>query len=466
MALGVQSDMAHQLVVQPTPMVVIFAELLALPSLEFRQRIETELNQNPALESVDSCTLCGEVACVGKCQGAQLQPVQRLPCATADASDVPSTLDGLAHRPTSRESLLCEVRPLLKREEIPIAEYLVGSLDERGFLDAGPEDIAATLGTDANRVGQTLLRMREVAHPGLGARDIRECLLLQLERLEKAGRSHRVARSIIENHLPDLARGRYRRIARALGVTVEDVLAARHFVRTHLRPYPGCEPVDLEHWAAPPSPPAMVPDVIIRPRDDKPGEFDVEVAEPLGFALRIAPLYLSLARRRSKRETEHRALPGGDGSDAPPEAVQHARAHVRRAESFLSLLDQRTHTLQRIAQVVADQQKSFLQRGPRYLHPLTRGTVARVLGLHESTVSRATAGKHARLPSGKVIPLADFFRASLGVQETLRAIVAAEPYPMTDRELCERLQTLGYSLARRTVTKYRSRLGLPPGTAR
>jgi len=452
MSFSLQPSMTPGLTMQPTPIMVAFAELLALPCMELRQRVVTELDSNPALESEEpaGCELCGSYECADSCKGSP-------PSLGRTGLDTSPGLDAYAHEAGERCNLLREARLLLESADIPIAEYLIGSLDDRGFLDSAPEGIAASLGVDEKRVRRVLGLVREVGPPGLGACDITECLLLQLDTVDGEQESHRLARLIIGNHLRDLALGRFGRIARALGATTDEVMAVRRFIRASLRPYPGCQPTESAQYTPSPAPPAVVPDVIVKPRGGQSGGYDATLAEPLGFGLRISPLYLSLAGGAS-----HQA----DQRVAPRDTVRHARLHVRRAESFLSLLEQRKRTLQRIAQYILDEQKGFLQDGSRALRPLTRAGVASALGLHESTVSRATAGKYARLPSGNVIPFANFFQATLGVEEALKLITASESRPMTDEQLRVKLQAVGYSVARRTVTKYRSRMGIPAGSLR
>jgi len=142
------------------------------------------------------------------------------------------------------------------------------------------------------------------------------------------------------------------------------------------------------------------------------------------------------------------------------------RALIRRADGFLAQLERRWHTLRRIGAYLADRQRDFLQRGPSSMAALTRAETARALGVSESTVSRAVAGKFALLPGGAVVPLADFFDCSLQVRTELRAIITGEERPLSDSELAELLRRRGYSIARRTVAKYRDRLGILPAGLR
>lgn len=139
---------------------------------------------------------------------------------------------------------------------------------------------------------------------------------------------------------------------------------------------------------------------------------------------------------------------------------------MRRASWFIARLDERFRTIRQVVEYAANRQRGFVLGGPRYLEPLAQAEAARDLGIHESTVSRAVAGKYMMMPSRAVVPVQDFFRAGLAPQEALRQLIAAEDHPLSDAELAQRLSAQGFSVARRTVAKYRDRLGLAAGPVR
>jgi RNA polymerase sigma-54 factor len=277
--------------------------------------------------------------------------------------------------------------------------------------------------------------------PGLAARDLRECLLLQLDQLERLGPSQPLVRQLLAEHLEGLARGGAGQLASVLGVSVEEVQSAREFIRTQLRPLGS--PAELEPWARPACGPRLVPDVAISFADVQPLSIEVEVLSPV--ALRVAPLYRQVAAAA---------------------ADQHVVDSVRRAESFLLLLDRRAETLRNIVQRAASAQVSLLLHGRPAPRPPTRAEVASELGLHGSTVSRAVANKVAVLPGHRLMPLSGFFEIRPAVEDALRQLIGAEEQPLSDGQLAARLTSLGYRVARRTVAKYRDRLCLPVATAR
>ena len=382
-----------------SPAMVAFAELLCLPLPDLAQAVEREVERNPALERVTDA------------------PVDAIPIDRAAA---------IADEPTDAARLLADVRVALQERDHRLAELVVASLDERGFLTATVEELACWCGADPMRVRRILDVVRVTGPAGIAATDLRECLLLQLDRLQTV---NALARSVIENHLEDIASGRFCHVARALGVRRDDVVAARDFVRERLRPAP-------DYSTNPRPAQRQTVDIVV---DD---QLRVSLTEPALLRLRVAPLYADLAEHGTALERRH------------------ARAHVRRANSFATRLEQRWETTRAVAQETIDRQPKFVRGDAEGLLPLTRAAVARALGVHESTVSRATRERHARLPDGRVVPMCSFFCAVAGgAREALRDLLANErDHPCTDAELADALADRGYAVARRTVAKYRAEL--------
>ena len=144
----------------------------------------------------------------------------------------------------------------------------------------------------------------------------------------------------------------------------------------------------------------------------------------------------------------------------------HIRRYVNRSKLFISNINQRRETMRRITECLIQVQEDYIRNGVRHLRPLTRAQVAQYLGIHESTVSRATASKYVMLPSKTVIPFSDFFSASLSAKDVIKEIITKEARPITDKEIVTRLRDQGIRVARRTVTKYRNQLGILPSTFR
>jgi RNA polymerase sigma-54 factor len=459
MGFGQHMDM------RPSPSLIQFTEILALTSLELQSLIAQEAAENPALEVAESanCPACGDpLLADGSCyrcrRGEDLAGLAARDLVEGEDEDEP--FDVLAVVPDQRslaEHLLDELAMVLDPSDLPIAEFLVGELDERGFLGSSVDMAAASLGVSVARVEQVLTMLQLVGPLGLGARSVEECLALQLARWEAAGLAHPLARPLVTEHLDDLAAGRYSQLARQLGATNEDVIAARDFIRSHLRPYPIAERIDLAPWERVRGTGFVAPDVVVRSTDDG---FDVEVVESRRYVVSISPLYrdLATALEAGRQADAHAGLSGKDR--------EHVRLQVQRARQFMQHIRERRDTVRRVAAYVMARQSEFLRHGPRQMVPLTRAEVAEALDLHESTVSRATAGKYVLLPSRQVVPFAAFFKAATSVQDVLRELVAQEDRPLTDTELAELLAEQGYDVARRTVAKYRNQLGILPSSLR
>lgn len=454
-------EIAPRMELQASPGVIAFAEMLALPGLQLERRIEVELAGNPALERLEplACAACGEAllrsGSCWRCDGSALARGLR----ESAAPDIgPDRLMLIPDRLTPAERLLRDVRLVLPIHDRVVAERVVQLLDARGLLDCDPQDLASSLGVRRQVVDRIVAAMREVGPPDLGARDIQEALLLQLRALPGG---HPLAEEIILRHLEALAQGRWPAIAADLGVDEAEVRAARDFIRQRLRPQAPFDVLESDHWeqrhAAAPS---ALPDVAITEQEDGTCSYQVEVLEAGRLSVRIDAAYRQAARAW--------VVPGAQGRLAlcSEGERQHVERFVRRGEAFLQRLRERWETMRRVTEAVAERQAGFLHEGPPALQPLTRRDVARMVGLHESTVSRAVADRNVLLPSGRVIPFCAFFDAATSAREALREILAAEERPLSDAELSRRLRMRGYRVARRTVCKYRRRLRVPPGAVR
>lgn len=444
-----EMSMAPEMRMRVTPALLNLTQLLALPTMGLRQLVQQELAENPALEEVESyeqaCARCGSLIIDGICPA----------CACADmAGDAApaqreEALDPLLFVASPRslsETLLADLYATLPTEDHPIALALVGNLDDHGFLSFAPAAIAEQLGVDPARVEAALRRLRELGPPGIATGGPQECLLAQIDALAAQGIGCAHARAIIADHFADLGAGRFKQIARRLRARAEEVEAARAFIRRYLWPYPAQSA--LSEAAPAQRPRYRTADLTIQERD---GAFVVEVAHSPRRMLRLSPLYQDLARRSTALPEDERA---------------HVQEYIQRARTFLTNLRQRESTLLRIGEAIVGRQEAFLRHGVRHLAPMTRSEIAREIGVHESTVSRATADKSALLPNGALLPISELFVAARGVQDVLRELIAAEATPLSDDELARRLAERGYPIARRTVTKYRDSMKIPPSHLR
>ena len=431
------------------PQTVLASKILQLNSLELERAIAQELAENPALELVEGgrCQVCGALFSGERC------PL----CARGDDRYLDRSWEeraseegyGEAWDPLSKASsptslgdyLLMQMRPRLISQELAAANYLVESLDDHGLLSIDLEELARLAGSSLAQMERLLTILQEQEPIGIGARSVKECLLIQIRYLEEEGRSQPWVREIVERHWEDLGRGRFEEIAEALGITTEEVEEALEFIRDNLNPYPAqaYHPSDRS--------PYIRPDIIIQAHE---GDFIIEIPEEERYRFRVNPLYGELLAKRAAKEEER----------------EHLREYVARARLFTSSFEQRWKTLRRIMITLIEEQRGFLERGVRDLKPLTRVQLAQSLGLHESTISRAMAHKYAQIPQGQVVPLADFFDASLPAKDLIKTLVSQEEKPLSDGQIARELTRRGFPLARRTVAKYREALGILPANLR
>ena len=337
----------------------------------------------------------------------------------------------------------------LSPRQLRIGLALVDAIDDDGYLRETPEAISAALRpdlvADADEVLAVLRQLQRLDPPGVGARDLGECLALQLDALppSTAGRelALRIAAGAIER-LPKVGRDG---LARELLVPAEDIDEALHLLRS-LDPRPGARHGDLAMDTY------IVPDCSIRRRN---GVWEVALANQPWSRLGIHQGY--------ERMLQHAA-----GEDA-----SYLRSRLQEARWLLKNLQARGDTLLKVVRCVVRQQSGFLEFGPQALRPLTLRQVAAEIGVHESTVSRAIARKYAHTPRG-TIPLRTFFASgveaedggeasSTAIQAMIRQLVSAEDprKPLSDARLAEMLKAGGVPVARRTVAKYREALRIP-----
>jgi len=345
-----------------------------------------------------------------------------------------------------------EMGAALPEEDMSIGEYLVGSLDEKGYLAIKLEDVAYELSVSLDHV-RAVLRVLQAQEPvGIGARNLRECLAIQITHLEERGMVHAHAREIVTQFLTELGEHKFGRIAHELKISQQEVADVWEFVKTKLNPHPahGFSPTnasDRDTRAM-----YIVPDVVI---SQGPDGFEVEVVESRRFVLRVNPMYTRLSADL------HRS-----SATMNPDEKRHVQQYVGRATLFIANINQRRQTLFNITRCLVEQQRDFLENGVRHLRALSRAAVAQQLGVHESTVSRATASKYVMIPNGEVIPYSHFFTPSLSVKDIMKEVIEKEGKPLTDSEIVERLKERGIHIARRTVAKYRMQLAILPSSLR
>lgn len=360
---------------------------------------------------------------------------------------------------------IAQPAPFISVEQIRRAgEILIGYLDDRGYLPIAPEHVRADVQKrhrDAPPVPaftEAFRLVRTLEPPGVGAVDLRDCMLLQLDALERDpeladGHDFPLERALVKVHLKDIEQNRYPQIARKTNKSIDDLKeAVRRLGRLH--PHPG------RLIAADESPPIM-PDATIRYNEDT-SEYDIEMTRDQAPDLYIRQLYRRMLKMRQ-----------GDKSTR-----EFISQNVRNARWLIESIEQRRTTIERVIRAVVDHQREFFEKGPEFLRPLPMIQVADELGIHVATVSRAVSEKWVDTPRG-IFPLRRFFSGGTtsddgeemswdAVKEKLKRIVEHEDKqsPLNDDQIVEMLAAEGIELARRTVAKYRKLLGIPTARQR
>jgi RNA polymerase sigma-54 factor len=437
---------------------------LQMSTQELEAALQQELNQNPALELVEElrCPQCGKrltrvpcPACAAPRSDEQplvyLTPRQNNFTGGSAGEELPDDFEVRSFERLD-EHILRQIAPALAVSERPIAAYLLARLDDDGLLPEPPLEAALYLRVPLAAVERVLKLIQHADPVGVGAQSPTESLLIQLEAL-MGGRAPSgvvaVARRIIQEHFELLGRHDHTRLARLLRVPANLVAEAAHFIQRNLTPYPA-----RAAWGDGKSRAGentyYEPDIsIFTSRQPNSRTLTVEIVSPLAGWLRVNPQLKAAASECASEEERAKWL-----------------QTVERAGLIAKCLQQRNHTLRRLMEMIATEQRDFIVGGDGDLRPFTRARVAVALGVHESTISRAVAGKSVALPSGRIVPLAKFFDRSLSVRDRVRAIVEAESKPLTDDEIADRLAEAGLQVARRTVAKYRNMLGILPANLR
>lgn len=325
-----------------------------------------------------------------------------------------------------------------------IAENIIGNIDDNGYLRCSVQELAGALRSPVSRVKSILAVVQALDPPGVGARDLRECLLLQA----KHKGIGQLAETIIHNYLEDLGQGRYGLISKKTKTTVKEVLKARDKILT-LSPKPGCS-FSRESAGY------IVPDIQIR----KMGKGFIPILNDNSIPM----VYINSFYKKLLAE--------GDTVEKA-----YLSSHLKRAEFVIRSIEQRKTTIIKIMEILIELQEQFFNKGVDYLAPITLADIAQKLEMHESTISRALSNKYVDTPFG-VFPCKVFFSPGLKsmgeevsqvyVKRMVREIISQEKKncPLTDVEISKALAQKGVYIARRTVAKYRSQLGILPANKR
>jgi len=434
---------------------------LQASSLELNQMIHQAMETNPTLEQLDEdweeLSVDAETP-LGEGLGETYDDFRERDI-TRNASQSHSSddeerrqflYDSIVAPETLQQFLAQQLQQSMASDAIKeVVMALIGNLNERGFLDIPADSLAERLSIKPKVMKQALALLQSFDPPGIGATDLRECLLIQLRRLQ---REDSLEYKICDLYLNDLARRHINQIARALGTSTERIAEATEMI-AQLDPDPGGS-------FHPTSNPHVTPDVIIRRTVE--GEFEAELTNHYIPRLRISDFYKDLL--------------GKMGSDK--KTIEYIRENIRDGRSIMSSISLRQETIFRIAERIIARQEPFLLYGHAKLRPMTMAEIAEDLGMHATTISRAVAGKFIMTPHGMMEMRAFFatgYQTSTGaefsnaaVRDAIQTLINQEnpAKPLSDDALTKTLNQAGIEIKRRTVAKYREQLHILPSHLR
>lgn len=435
------------------PKVVLGSHMLQLSGMELEQLIQSELLENPALERLDDFEDSISIEEILKSVAPQeLKPsssdrelIRSLPNDTPDVDWVDLTVG----EDSLWDHLMAQMRVQINSENehlLDLVTYFVGSVNERGYLNCTLEDAALDCNSSLEDAEEVFEMLRACEPAGVGALDLRDCLTLQLRGAQTE--AERLARIILKKNWDDLVSRDKKSICKTYGIELE-VAEEAFEVIVSLNPFPGesFSRQSVASTAKHKTIPAQ-PDIVITL--DETG-YLIEVPGP-------SPIHLRVSAEYEKRKVELKKKRRSD-----PAESRHINEFVDRAHRFLDALTQRRQQLARIGKYLVENQGGFVRTGEyRFLVPLTRSQVAKDLGVHESTISRATAGKFVQIVNGDTVNFEVFFKPALRVQKMIEEILETEnpSSPLSDERIAQMLEDKGVSVARRTVNKYRDRTKL------
>ncbi|MDH5638527.1 MAG: RNA polymerase factor sigma-54 [Nitrospinota bacterium] len=481
--LKLQMRQAQRLVM--TPMLQQAIKLLPMTRLELVQAIRHELEQNPLLEEEETVEIAAEAGAEAgeemTSDEAEVQPKEEVfeeqaaleegkPQEKKDDVDWDSymqndlyegrTGDGNTEFPSientlrQKESLEFHLMwqlsaSALDDAEERLGELIIGNINMEGYLVETMENLAAEAGVDVETMEDALLLVQSFDPPGVGARNLKECLMLQMSNAKLKGS---VVEKLIQDHLEELDEKNYKKIAKAMDITLDEIIDAMRVIK-EFDPKPGLEynPEEAVY---------ITPDLYVVKMDN---EYQVYLNDEDVPRLRINSYYQSILKNKAKDATQTR---------------EYVEGKFRSALWMIKSIEQRRQTMIKVGRSICKFQKEFMDNGLAHLKPLVLKDVAEDIGMHESTISRVTTNKYIHTPQG-LYELKYFFHSSVGsmqgsdmssvrVKDMIRMICKEEDAgkPYTDDQIVRMLEGKNVKIARRTVTKYRKELKIPSTSKR
>ena len=443
--------------------------MLEMSAEEIREKVESELSKNPALELIEDriCPVCKrKLPENGKCPYCSC-PKSENPhdniifvsprddfTQKRGISSIKSYQDEPEYDSAQQDDLatyvLRQIGPDLAEDQKRIAAFLLNSLDEDGFITTDILEISQYYHVRPSEVQEVIDLIQRADPIGVGSRNPKEALQSQINHLKDYMPIPLHTEEIIKNSYELLMHGHNKEIAKDYNLSIRQVEKIEKFIGENLNPFPA-----RAHWgekAVPNNRDLDVfhyPDILIYYLDESENSpLVVEVIMPISGYLQVSQLFKKALK------------------NAPEEKQTEWKNDIDKASLLVKCLDQRNNTMVRLMEYLILHQADYIRFGAEKIFPLTRAIVAKDLGVHESTISRAVSHKTVMLPNRKVIPLASFFDRSLNVRTIIKELVRKEEKPLTDAKIVDMLSNMGYDIARRTVAKYRAMEGILPAHLR
>lgn len=429
--------------------------LLTKTVVELNEEIEKELASNPALELVEEirCPTCNRLIpsngfCTS-CASPRSMNSEETVVFISPRSDFIQKI-GISEedRQDDQTAVMIEELPAvilkqiandLRVEERPIAAYLLNQLDEDGLLDVDFEELSTYFHVSIEQIKRIQNLIQHADPLGVGSFSSKDALIVQLEYLSEQRKIPKGVNRIITEGFDLLEHANYREITKRLKISSEDVKIAVDFIKRNLNPFPA-----RAYWGNVRQPDSfdrknyLYPDILIDHLNNDPkNPLMVEIIMPIRGTLKLNQMFKENIKQ------------------AESEAREEMKEDLEKASLFIKCLQQRNNTMQRLIERIVSLQREFVSQGEKYLKPITRAQLAKELGVHESTISRAVANKAIKLPSGEVIPLSRFFERNLNIRAVIQEIISQEEKPLSDNQIQKILFNKGIKIARRTVAKYR-----------
>jgi len=461
----IEQKQSHQLILTPQMKLVI--HLLQLPLIELNTFLEEQITENPVLEepgenpdkkNSDEDTEFSSGDEKGKDAIDELIDMAEPRTdmfgnqqSDDDQEKKQNFLENMTKKlPTLHEHLMAQLDMFAASDaQRTIGETIIYNIDKNGYLRVPPAEIGADLNVRMGDVKKTLALIQSFSPAGVGAGDLMECLTMQLK---LKGRGSSLAGKILKTHLGDLGKKRFKQIAKDLKVSIDRVREAFSEI-SRLNPKPGAPFGTCAK--------EITPDILLRSSENS---YKVEINNENIPELRISPYYKKLLKSK----------------DTPEDTKEYIKKKLNQAMWLINAVCQRNNTIKKVVKCITIAQKVFLDNNndPELIKPLTLKEVARAVGVSESTVSRVVANKHIDTPEG-VFRLKRFFSGAVkqdnngslsteNIKSRIKELVRTEEAsrPLSDETIDKKLRSEGIHIARRTVTKYRKEIKIPPSNQR